>query len=741
MSNRPQSHYCPITHDIMKNPYMDIYGNSYEYESIKQWIEDNHNSPINRKPLELSQIFPNRALLDIIEEFTNNPSSSTNNTNSYLTKITPQLSLNAYTSKVNPSSNEYYGIINIESKNIGQRKPAHIICGVDVSGSMGINADLKSENGATESYNLTLLDLNKHGLKTLINCLQEQDYFTLITYSDYAKVIFKNIRLTNKNKPKCFSAIEKLDVEGRTNLWDGLKSCLDVANETENFDINTSIFLMTDGKPNIEPGRGTVGAFKFYKDRHPNLICTVNTFGIGPEVDPLLLTNLCNEGNGTFGYIHDASMMGTIIINKLSNHLTNISASNVINITIPDGCTFTPEFIKNYNYVKTSWGTQLYLGPINSGQSRDLVFTFLKFDDSDIDPMFEVNLKCNSLTENNIYQCNSQPLPNDKKSLLFNNLSRLYTCNTLISLTDSNRNDINQSQVLVKNAIEQLKRYNVLESEYINDLIKDYDQIGIAVSRMDWFKKWGDKHIRSLFYAHRYQECNNFKDPGVQHYGGEDFGTYRDDADEIFNDMPAPKPKVSQYLGRGGNCRGGHLTSSTPSSMAVYNSSARVCFHGSSQVLMQDNSNKEIYNIKKGDLVKTPSGYAKIECVIISPGSTINTPLCDIDGLLITPYHPVLVECDWKFPIDIVEAQNHKLSRDYLYNFVLSNDHIIVVNGIQCCTLGHGITGNDVINHEFFGTDKVINCLKNKPGYNKGLVELNPFETIRDKNTNKIISI
>ena len=100
-------------------------------------------------------------------------------------------------------------------------------------------------------------------------------------------------------------------------------------------------------------------------------------------------------------------------------------------------------------------------------------------------------------------------------------------------------------------------------------------------------------------------ECNNFKDPGLQHYGGEDFGTYRDDADEIFNDMPVPKPKVSQYLGntnyRGVGNYGRHSTSSIPSSMSIYNSSARVCFHGTGQVLMQDNSNKEIYNIKKGD--------------------------------------------------------------------------------------------------------------------------------------------
>lgn len=40
------------------------------------------------------------------------------------------------------------------------------------------------------------------------------------------------------------------------------------------------------------------------------------------------------------------------------------------------------------------------------------------------------------------------------------------------------------------------------------------------------------------------QLCNNFKDPGIQHYGGKLFTYLRDKADDTFINLPAPRSKV-----------------------------------------------------------------------------------------------------------------------------------------------------------------------------------------------------
>ena len=66
INNIPTSFLCPITHNIMTNPYIDNEGNSYEYDAICKWLERNTSSPITRNVLLKSHLKPNRALLDII---------------------------------------------------------------------------------------------------------------------------------------------------------------------------------------------------------------------------------------------------------------------------------------------------------------------------------------------------------------------------------------------------------------------------------------------------------------------------------------------------------------------------------------------------------------------------------------------------------------------------------------------------------------------------------------------------
>lgn len=65
----PEEFICPISFVIMKDPYVDLEGNSYEKEEIFRWLSTKSVSPITRNSLDKSKLAPNRALKTSIERY------------------------------------------------------------------------------------------------------------------------------------------------------------------------------------------------------------------------------------------------------------------------------------------------------------------------------------------------------------------------------------------------------------------------------------------------------------------------------------------------------------------------------------------------------------------------------------------------------------------------------------------------------------------------------------------------
>ena len=63
---------CPITLEIMFDPWVDNDGNSYEYTAIINHLSRSKTSPITRKPMFPTEAYlrPNRTLRDIIQLYT-----------------------------------------------------------------------------------------------------------------------------------------------------------------------------------------------------------------------------------------------------------------------------------------------------------------------------------------------------------------------------------------------------------------------------------------------------------------------------------------------------------------------------------------------------------------------------------------------------------------------------------------------------------------------------------------------
>lgn len=68
----PEGFRCPISWTIMDDPYIAEDGHSYEFEAIKAWLDQGHDtSPVTLAKLKHKNVVPNRSLRSVIEYWRN----------------------------------------------------------------------------------------------------------------------------------------------------------------------------------------------------------------------------------------------------------------------------------------------------------------------------------------------------------------------------------------------------------------------------------------------------------------------------------------------------------------------------------------------------------------------------------------------------------------------------------------------------------------------------------------------
>eukprot|EP01084_Bolivina_argentea_P143552 252026_1 len=160
------------------------------------------------------------------------------------------------------------------------------------------------------------------------------------------------------------------------------------------------------------------------------------------------------------------------------------------------------------------------------------------------------------------------------------------------------------------------------------------------------------------------------------------------------------------------------------------------CFDGNGNVLMANNTLKNVCNLKVGDKVRSfPNCVSTVICCITS-NIDARIEMVELkNNCWITFEHPVLINnCEYNGTYDGLNGLNTDEIKQYgllwvlpkvirlpqlryqdkIYNFLLDSHHTINVNGNWCCTLGHDYTG-EVIYHPFWGNSNVVKSfLKSK---------------------------
>jgi Mg-chelatase subunit ChlD len=775
----PNDFKCPISLKLLKDPVICDDGITYEREEITKWfLEPASVSPFDptkrispmTKILISTNLIPNFALRNSIEEYLReNKIHDDQEVNDNIDEKNIQIENKSVLPVPAPIIAE--AVQNIENNfdikcdgvdrtgrdvelhlalippNSGTKRNTVYINVVDVSGSMQLPAMSDSKEG---DFEYSRLDLVKYSLQNIVENCDDEDYFALVTFSNNAEEVMGITRMTKDGKELAIKKIYEQETKGATNLWAGMLAGLELAKKRICQENNVSMIVLTDGEANENPPRGVYATLETYLEKN-QISCSINILGFGYDIDSNLLYDIALKlGNGTFCFIPDCTMIGTNVTSLIAKNKTCYAKEAKLVLTL-DGAQWkssSDNYIDSLNLdtslyekkglTKKDSMQTLIFGPIEYGQRFNLM---LRLKDVKHNACVKVELYynlCNVLkTEIKEFFVNNI---NDRDEDVINeSLERKHFVRCIFDLIKIRQNteQENKKQKAIEKLVKELLKINKNE-KYSREFDIKHDkegQVAKAVSTPEWFKKWGLSHCLYLISSHLRRFNANFKDPSIQNYGGNIFEQNRTDCENIFCTLQPPKPSIQTN-----NDNNNYNYQSNNRMAQVCCNYDAGCFTGDSEIVMKSGCIKKVNELMPGDELQSWNGKtAKIKC-ILKTRCLKPIKIVKLNGLKITPYHPVWIENKWQFPISLEKSST--ISCDFVYNLVVDEQHVVIINGINCVTLGHGYNHNEIIYHPYFGTNLVIDDLKEMRGWKEGLIRIDNILTTRDENTgliNKII--
>eukprot|EP00425_Heterocapsa_triquetra_P016206 CAMPEP_0195142622 /NCGR_PEP_ID=MMETSP0448-20130528/164930_1 /TAXON_ID=66468 /ORGANISM="Heterocapsa triquestra, Strain CCMP 448" /LENGTH=676 /DNA_ID=CAMNT_0040181025 /DNA_START=101 /DNA_END=2128 /DNA_ORIENTATION=+ len=647
------------------------------------------------------------------------------------------------------SAADLTALVSVRTPGGKEQVPVDICCVIDISWSMSMEAKVQTAGGAVESNGLSMLDVAKHAARTIVRTLGPKDRVSFVTFCREAVLVLPLTEMTEEGQSTAEARLKEVSFGNGTNLWEGIRLAFDSLRAGASPDRLAHVMLLTDGT--TEHKAEVMPKLQAERAKHDRLPCTINAFGFGYEIDSELLVQIAEFSDGTYSFIPDAGFVGTIFVNCMSNLLVTMARDSVLRLEAGED-TSSLQVLGGWQQAATREGDALViqLGTLQYGQTKDVVVQMsVKASGK---PFLVATLETSRPTPKGmqVQKMRAEGIAPDnpkESQLVETNVCRSIFVDTLARVAAKARAggelgseaSIKEAAAGLQEGASKISASAAANAEPIVALLEDMmGQCHEALSRLDYYSKWGRHYLPSLTLAHKLQQCNNFKDPGVQVYGGDLFEKTRDKADSVFDSMPAPEitPAMYRYLGNNEVIRNPtYLASRTgegaalapPVTMAAYNDRYAGCIDGASQAWLATGESRRVADLRKGDRVLTGSmdsaeAEAEVLCVVRSRCSGGRAALVELaGGARLTPYHPVLRDGVWQFPAELSEIQEQ--SCEAIYSFVLRGAPCLLVGSTPCVALRHGLE-EGAAKHPYLGSERVLQDLARLPGHGAGLVEL-----------------
>lgn len=609
-----------------------------------------------------------------------------------------------------------------------------IVAVCDVSYSMH---DAANSNGTEGAQYYSKLDLLKRAIEIIAKSMKDTDHLTIITYSTNMVTVLPRTAMDTDGQARAMNAVTAMRPGGGTALYAGLVAGLKEAAAT-----NGTVALLTDGEPSQSPPEGDLQALKSYREITNNTCC-LYTIGMGYSINSALLNDLAKVGNtgGSFTFIPDGTMVITSFINRIANERCTAGKNLIITVTGNGASNFSTK--SSYVTEPVKDGFKVHMGAIKYGQQRDILIEVPNFIDigSVVISASYVSTESNkTVSIPASYNESLQIIPVTKQEIIRCDAIRIMS--DILKIGSFN---VIKSREMLEQFVDTIPSFDV---PIISDIL---GEVAKALSANDQWSRWGKHYLLALKAAHEYQECTNFKDPGLQSYGGDMFRDIKKDLNDICDTLPvlqasltpssyssysysSPSPYYTQCAYKTLSAQAPAATPVAPTTTEqfnrVFNNQSGGCFGLMGQVKMNDGTTKLVKDITKGDILHNNS---EVECVV----SFANVETVMLNNLSITPWHPVFIHNMWQFPDCILGHDAVRCANTEVRTFVLKSGHLVIIDDIVACTLAHGFNGQ-VIYHEFYGTEKVRHALMKFPGWEDGFVSLTHANEVYDPKTTQV---
>jgi Ca-activated chloride channel family protein len=208
-----------------------------------------------------------------------------------------------------------------------ERKPAHLVFLVDVSGSM---------NGPDR------IELAKESLRTMTRNLKEDDTVSLVTYAGSTRVVLEPTSAGNKDK--IIAAISDLRASGSTGMASGIDLAYQRAARSLRPGHISRVIILSDGDANVGPHTHDE-LLKIIAGRAKEGV-TLSTIGFGSgNYRDTLMEQLANKGNGNNYYIDSREQAKRVFETQLTQMLEVVAKDVKLQVE------FDPAMVSRYRLV------------------------------------------------------------------------------------------------------------------------------------------------------------------------------------------------------------------------------------------------------------------------------------------------------------------------------------------------------------------------------------------------------